>query len=295
MLLQNATKLENVLLLVLGALARLARFRALLAIACAALTLCASTIASAKVDAPTKTRVWDFDVARIESISPPEQLTLELRPGFYRLELRPCVRPTPLWSWPGQNPYKWRDPSGRMISTPQQTQDDLQLYGAASAWLFQNAASQFSSGAYASAALDFAAGVATGIAWFSAIPNPLGGAGAVLGPAGVGAQLGGCAARGAGDNAAETLSRLGTSRESAARLGRKAEEAEKVLGIHGVSASAGAPRGQASQAARGAVEGHFPVHNTPTRADPLHRTVELPKPVTQQVADLFNSIFGRSM
>jgi hypothetical protein len=35
----------------------------------------------------------------------------------------------------------------------------------------------------------------------------------------------------------EVLSRLGTSRESASRLGRKAEEAEKVIGIHGVSVS----------------------------------------------------------
>jgi hypothetical protein len=36
------------------------------------------------------------------------------------------------------------------------------------------------------------------------------------------------------------------------------------------------------------------VHDTPTRADPLHRTVELPKPVTAEVAALFNQIFGRS-
>ncbi|HEY6558770.1 MAG TPA: hypothetical protein VI072_15910 [Polyangiaceae bacterium] len=106
------------------------------------------------------------------------------------------VTPTgTLWSWPGQNPYRWRDPTGRMIHMPQQTQDDLQLYSAASAWLFQNAASQFNSGAYASAALDFAAGIATGIAWFSAIPNPFGGAGVVFGPAGAGAQVGACAAK----------------------------------------------------------------------------------------------------
>ena len=39
------------------------------------------------------------------------------------------------------------------------------------------------------------------------------------------------------------------------------------------------------------VEKHFRVHNTGN--DPLHRTVELPKPVTQEVADLFNRLFGR--
>jgi hypothetical protein len=92
---------------------------------------------------------------------------------------------------------------------------------------------------------------------------------------------------------AEILKRLGTSKESAARLERKAAAAETVLGIHGVSVTAGIPLGPASFAARTLVEKHFPVHDTPTRADPLHRTVALPKPVTQTVADLFNQVFGR--
>jgi hypothetical protein len=91
----------------------------------------------------------------------------------------------------------------------------------------------------------------------------------------------------------EILSRLGTSKESVSRLERKATEAENQIGIHGVSTTAGAPKGAASQAARGDVEQAFKVHNTPTRSDPFHRTVELPKPITQQIADLFNSIFGR--
>ena len=91
----------------------------------------------------------------------------------------------------------------------------------------------------------------------------------------------------------ETLKRLGIIRESAARLARKAAEAERVIGIHGVSVTAGTPIGPASAAARSTLEEHFPVHETPTRADPWHRTVELPKPVTQDVADLFNQLFGR--
>jgi hypothetical protein len=91
----------------------------------------------------------------------------------------------------------------------------------------------------------------------------------------------------------EVLQREGLTRESARRLARKAAEAERWLGIHGVSVTAGPPRHPASQAARDEVENHFPVHDTPTRADPLHRTVELPKPVTQEVADLFNRLFGR--
>jgi RHS repeat-associated protein len=95
------------------------------------------------------------------------------------------------------------------------------------------------------------------------------------------------------NEADEVLSRLGTSRESASRLGRKAEEAEKVIGIHGVSVSGATPTSPASQAARKKIEEQFRVHDTPTRNDRLHKTVELPKPVTQAVADVFNSIFGR--
>jgi RHS repeat-associated protein len=93
--------------------------------------------------------------------------------------------------------------------------------------------------------------------------------------------------------AEEILSRLGTSKESAGRLGRKAAEAEEKIGIHGVSVTGGTPSGPGSSAGRSTVEGQFPVHNTPTNADPLHRTVELPKPVTQKAAEIFNALFGR--
>jgi hypothetical protein len=91
----------------------------------------------------------------------------------------------------------------------------------------------------------------------------------------------------------EILKRLGTSRESVPRLARKAAEAETALRIHGVSVTAGTPIGPASSATRDAVEEHFKVYDTPTRADALHRTVELPKPVTPGAADLFNQVFGR--
>jgi hypothetical protein len=94
-------------------------------------------------------------------------------------------------------------------------------------------------------------------------------------------------------NAAEVLKRLGTSRESASRLHRKAAEAERVLGIHGVSVTAGVPSGPAGECGRTDVERLFRVHDTPTRSDPLHRTVELPKPVTDEVATTFNRLFGR--
>ncbi|MEO6810424.1 MAG: hypothetical protein ABI353_15020 [Isosphaeraceae bacterium] len=91
----------------------------------------------------------------------------------------------------------------------------------------------------------------------------------------------------------EVLKRLGTSRESAARLGRKAGESGAALGIHGVSVTAGAPADPALSAARKVVESYFPVHDTPTHAVSQHKTVELPEPVTEDVADLFNQLFGR--
>jgi hypothetical protein len=79
-------------------------------------------------------------------------------------------------------------------------------------------------------------------------------------------------------------------------LGDKAADAEKKIGIHGVSASAATPKPGdtvGSQAARSEVDKVFKVHNAPTKADPLHRTIELPKPVTNKVAKAFNWLFKK--
>ena len=91
----------------------------------------------------------------------------------------------------------------------------------------------------------------------------------------------------------EILKRFGRSRKSAARLARKAAEAEKRMGIHGVSVTAGDPEIEWSEALRSHVEAVFRVHETKSGRDPLHRTIELPKPVTPDVADKFNRLFGR--
>jgi hypothetical protein len=90
----------------------------------------------------------------------------------------------------------------------------------------------------------------------------------------------------------ELLTRFGEAPESAQKLAEDAARAEAVLGIHGVSVTARTPKRPAPSALRSVVEQHFRVHNTSN--DPLHRTVELPKPVTQEVADLFNRLFGRT-
>jgi len=97
----------------------------------------------------------------------------------------------------------------------------------------------------------------------------------------------------AGTKAEAILTRLGKSPESATRLGKKAEEAAEKIGIHGVSVTERGVLGEVSRAVRSEVEKFFKVHDTPTVKDPLHRTIELPKPVTKQVADAFNRLFGR--
>lgn len=92
----------------------------------------------------------------------------------------------------------------------------------------------------------------------------------------------------------DQVHRQGTDRESPGRLGPKAVgEAEEKIGIHGVSVSGNTPAVSHSSASSADLQKQFPVHNTPTRRDPKHKTVELPKPVTQQAADIFNSILGR--
>lgn len=89
----------------------------------------------------------------------------------------------------------------------------------------------------------------------------------------------------------EVLIRFGDAPESAQKLADDAARAEAVLGIHGVSATARTPRRPAPSARRSEVEKYFPVHNTGN--DPLHRTIALPRPVTPEVPDLFNRLFGR--
>jgi len=88
--------------------------------------------------------------------------------------------------------------------------------------------------------------------------------------------------------------RMGTSKESASRLGRKAQEAEDAIGIHGVSGSTTKPSVPCSAASCSSLEtAGFKVRATPTRNDPNHVTIELPNPVTKEVAKKFNDAFGR--
>jgi hypothetical protein len=91
----------------------------------------------------------------------------------------------------------------------------------------------------------------------------------------------------------EELTRFGADVESAERLAGQAAAAEGALGIHGVSVTARPTTGRAGRAKRSDVDPTFRVHDTPSRRDPLHCTVELPKPVNEEVAAEFNRLFGR--
>jgi RHS repeat-associated protein len=88
--------------------------------------------------------------------------------------------------------------------------------------------------------------------------------------------------------------RMGTSKESPTRLGNKAAEAESAIGQHGVSGSTSKPAIPCSSSSCSKLESAgFSVRSTPTRNDPNHVTIELPKPVTKEVADRFNKAFDR--
>ena len=94
---------------------------------------------------------------------------------------------------------------------------------------------------------------------------------------------------------AQVIYRRGDSRETATRLEKKSNEAENSnIGIHGVSGSTTRPDGACSSATCGQLEAAgFRVHDTPTRADPGHKTIELPSPVSRDDAERFNRTFGR--
>ena len=91
----------------------------------------------------------------------------------------------------------------------------------------------------------------------------------------------------------EVLKRFGTDPESAEKLAGDAAKAEAIIGIHGVSVTARETTATVGSATRSEIERHFTVHDTPSRRDKGHRTVELPKPVTLEVAEAFNRLFGR--
>jgi RHS repeat-associated protein len=96
-------------------------------------------------------------------------------------------------------------------------------------------------------------------------------------------------------DADQLFSRFGTSAESTGRLTRKAADAEEHGNGHGLSVTTAddAVEG-ASVASRADIEAAgFSLRYTPSRNDPMHHTLLLPKPVTSGVKNQFNMAFGR--
>jgi hypothetical protein len=104
--------------------------------------------------------------------------------------------------------------------------------------------------------------------------------------------------------AGEYLARAGVGKASKEKLAEAAARAEANGFPHGVSARAasGMTGEQLASAFRNkkfiessvdAIEAAgLRVHRTPTALDPFHVTFELPKPVTEEVAKKFNSLFS---
>lgn len=91
---------------------------------------------------------------------------------------------------------------------------------------------------------------------------------------------------------AGSLFRFGKQAETVEKLAIDAAREEARGFGHGVSTTTRRPtRTPASAANREAVEAEFRVHQT--GADKAHHTVILPKPVTQEIANLFNRLFNR--
>jgi hypothetical protein len=105
------------------------------------------------------------------------------------------------------------------------------------------------------------------------------------------------------------LVRRGINWESATRLAAQAARAEQggtaTNGIaygHGVSVTTQDANQQLSRDPTDAVqalrrvleEAGFTIRFTPTRSDASHHTIQLPKPVTDEIADRFNRVFGRT-
>ncbi len=178
------------------------------------------------------------------------------------------------------NPYKYVDPNGEFIFT-----------AIAIASFAYSAYDGYQSGG-ASGAIAEASGFNDAVAGYNSIKN-----GDVSGAAWnmLAIACKSCkAAKKVTKKLDSTIYRRGTSLESPTRLNRKALEAEKKINNHGVSGTTTKPRGACSSASCSDLEAAgFKVTPSPSRADPGHVTIGLPKPMTKEATKKFNDAFGR--
>jgi hypothetical protein len=102
----------------------------------------------------------------------------------------------------------------------------------------------------------------------------------------------------------ECLARSGIGQVSKEKLAEAAAAAEANGFPHGVSArAASGVRGEqlalafrnkrfVESTVQALEAAGFPIHRTPTAADPFHVTIEMPKPVTEEMAKRFNNLFS---
>ena len=222
-------------------------------------------------------RYYDQSIGRFLSVDP---VTADVNTGamFNR------------FNYANNNPYRYRDPDGR-IFTPETIWD-----GANVVMDVASLSANLAAGNYGGAAVDAVGLIVDGAA--TVVPGVPGGAGtAIKAFRGADAAVGAARSGGKAADAAKNdpvIYRMGTSKESPTRLGNKAAEAESAIGRHGVSGSTTKPSGPCSSASCSSLESAgFKVTPTPTRGDPGHVTIELPKPVTKEVAEKFNATLGR--
>lgn len=89
----------------------------------------------------------------------------------------------------------------------------------------------------------------------------------------------------------EYLYRFGLEPESTESLAEQASDAERQGFPHGISVRSRTRRSSTRGARWEVVEPHFAIHKT--GRDRYHYTIELPRPVTVDVTDLFNRLFER--
>lgn len=87
----------------------------------------------------------------------------------------------------------------------------------------------------------------------------------------------------------DTLTRFGRDAESVESLCEQAAQAEKIIGVHGVSVRLNSKR-RGKKARLAETVTAFP-ETRQMGADSKHYTVVLPQPITQEVADRFNALF----
>ena len=95
----------------------------------------------------------------------------------------------------------------------------------------------------------------------------------------------------------EIIWRWGIQPEKLKSLRESCQEAHQIIGIHGVTAFAGETPTDlkiSSATVENLADLGFPVYVTPLNSTPEHRTVELPKNITDETVRIWNQAWRRT-